>query len=108
MASTSALVTVAFGGEASSQFLVVQYVSCAVVAIGFYAYTSWAYPIRPYFTAFVIGVLSNLIGLAGLLLMLRYVPWLRNAPWEPVVYLFDIFVFLVTVLLGVSLGSQAQ
>ena len=98
------LVTIAVGVDEMGKFIIAQHLSLAVVTIGFFTYTSWAYPVRPYFTALAIGILSiligSLIGIAGFLLTPGYFPW------EPAVFLIDTLLFVVAILVGVSLGSM--
>ena len=96
----SALVTVAFGAPNSSGDLATVYVIGFVISVCVFSYMSMTNPIKPYLTAFVVGLLAMFLNVAAAALVAGEVFW------EPINLVLDIPALIVAVLVGVSIGSK--
>lgn len=95
----AALVTLVLGTEEPKSLIVAQYIIGAVVYICVFAYMSWAYPAKPILSASIVGVSAYILGVLATALIAG------NVLWDPITLLFDAPVLMVTVLVGVGLGS---
>lgn len=95
-----AVTTLMLDAEEIVSLIVAQYIIGAVVSICVFAYMSWACPAKPFLSASIVGVSAYILGVLAAALVAGHVLW------DPITLLFDAPVMMVTVLVGVVLGSM--
>ena len=88
-------------GDATSIYFLIHYVSGFLIAACVFAYMTWAYPIKPYLSAFTVGVLAHALGMLVTVLILGY--WY----WSPGLLLIDVAALFAAIMLGVSAVKMA-
>ncbi len=94
------MVTLIVGAEEFRNLLVMQFIAGVVISICVFTYMSWTRPAKPYFSAFVVGILAILLGVFSSALLIGDL-----SRWDPVSLIPGVLTLLVAVPLGVSLGA---
>ena len=95
----SALVILMLSEEEPMTSIVAQKIVGAVVNICVFVYMTWAYPAQPVLYASMVGVIAYMLGVLATALVAGFVLW------DPVGLAFDALTLMVTVSVGVGLGS---
>lgn len=97
-----ALVIRAVGIEEIGRLLVAQSIVGTAVSICVFTYMSWAYPSKPFLSAFAVGVSAYLLGYLTSALIARKILW------DPAILIFDAPLFLLALVVGVGLGAKLR
>lgn len=96
----SALVYLILKEGASGGYIIASHFVNIIVSTCVFFYFSWTHPVRPYLTAFIVGILAELLGVFVAAFILG------KLIWEPMTLVIDIPALMIAVIVGVSLGAK--
>jgi len=96
------ILTLMSGLDVSSGKILFYYATTMAISVCVFGYMSFAYPIKPYLTAFLVGLLAMLFGVLGSSLLLGFLHL------NPIFLALDVLAVLVAALLGGSLGAKLR
>jgi len=97
--AVGALVVLVLGTEEPKTMIVAQITIGAAINICVFSYMSWKHPAKPILSASVVGISAYILGVLATALIAG------SVLLDPITLLFDAPILIVTVLVGVGLGS---
>lgn len=101
--ASGAITTLVVGVDEIEVLTVIQLIAGVTISVCVFGYMSWKNPSKPYLTALIVGVLAMLLSALATTIVVGNISWS-----EPILLIVDILALLISLALGVSLGSMLR